>query len=352
MALITNANLKTFCDKLAAAWDLAFTAIGTKSGSPAAAGTVRAAVNNLQTAVLGIGDYEQSVDLLGPVNAALTAATGEAMFAWLAQLLQGLNYHLNARGREVAGSIIDLPSYLNYYNGGSGGALFSCLLCPEMRAVYGQLPGAPSLPAAGVMSPALQSDINSSAPNGMGTCTYSGTYTAGVGVTTGSYSAVSLVAEVHTAFASGTGAPTITVAGVSHLGDSTTTWGATWGSNNPSGALSGVTITPAITAMENASVVVSSSAGIVPGSVLTINKGLVDQELVVVTAVADGTHLTARFALAHSAGATIDGWDSIQLTSTPSGRRCVSVSGITIGLTGQTAGLVYLNGVQDRQPVG
>ncbi len=264
-------------------------------------------------------------------------------------MLSALDGHFASRGKQVDASILNTATYLSYYNGGSGGLAYSSMLVPELQAIWQQQPSAVALPPAGVMSPALQSDWNAALTHGMGSRAVGGSFTAGATVDTTQYSGVNLVAEVRVAFASGlVTAPTITVAGTDDTGATSTTWSVVPGDINPAGALSGLTITPAIVAYTKLSVTVSSSTGIVPGSVLTINKGLPDQEVVLVESVADGTHMLCAFKKAHAGGATIDGWNSYALAPSVGTRRCTHVSGITFTLHTHDAGTVQLNGCQDK----
>jgi hypothetical protein len=311
---------------------------------------VRKTIVNMLADMVALNDFEQEQDLSPPVNAALPRATAEAMFGWMTGLLQSLQTHCLTRGAEVAASIVGIPSFLSYYNGGSGGAAFANRLVPESQAIWKALFASTALPVAGVMSPALQPDLNSTYANGMGKITIGGSFTAGSSVDTTQYSEVLPVVEVLTGFASGTGAITVSFTGTDDQGNA-----ATWGpvsltGNNPAGALSGVTVTPALNAQARQTVALSGTTGIVTGSVLTINKNKPDQEVVVVESVGGG-NITAVFKLAHTSGATVDGWNSYPAgnASTGASRRCRSVSGITFPTTnGQTTGVVRIAGAQDR----
>jgi hypothetical protein len=350
MALISAANFLAYWDRLSAAWLQAFSVICSKTGG-ATTPSVRKTISNMLADMVALGDFEQEQDLPPAVNVALAKATGEFMYGWMGPVIQSLQGHCNSRGSEVAASIVDIPSFLNYYNGGSGGNAFANMLTPEAAAIWLAEFSPTALPAAGVMSPALQPDLNPTYTNGMGKITIGGSFTAGSSVTTATYSCVVPVLEVLTAFSGGSGAITAQIAGTDDQGNA-----ATWGpisltGNNPAGALSGVTVTNAITAMTKVSQLCSSSTGIVVGSVLTINKNLPDQEVVVVEAVADSTHFTAAMKKAHGAGATVDGWNSYLAgnASTGAGRRCQALTGITFPTTNsQTTGVVRVAGRQDR----
>jgi hypothetical protein len=105
-----------------------------------------------------------------------------------------------------------------------------------------------------------------------------------------------------------------------------------------------------IVGQKRQTVLVGSTTGIVAGTVLTVDAGLPTQEVIIVEAVGTGT-ITAVFQLAHTAGATLTGNQSYATTPSVSGRRLVSVSGITLTLSSHSAGAVRVCGRQDRVAV-
>jgi len=353
MSLITASNFLAYCDRLAAAYTQTKAGCGTSAGN-AANGTTRGTIANLLALVVGLADFDQENDLAANVNNALALANVENMFGPVAApLIAALNTHCAHHGLSVDASIASLQAFLAYYNGGGGAAKFANLVTPDFAQLFAATAG--TLAAGYVMSPAIQPDYTAAASaHGMGDRSVGGGFNAGDAVNTALYSEVPLVIEVLTAFANGTGHPTVTVTGVDDQGTAGVTWGPIdLGADNPAAALAGLTVTPAITAAARQTVAVSSSAGIVPYSVVTVNKGLPDQETVVVEAVPDGTRLAAVFTKAHAGGATIDGWTSFAAgnASSGSGRRCRQVTGITIGTTGHNAGKVRVAGGQPRVAV-
>lgn len=349
MALISVSNLQAYMDRLAAAWRETLRTMGTRSGT-AVQGTVRGTLTNLLTfATTSLDDYDQEYYLITPVNTALGRATAEIAFQYAKQAVDAVNDLMSAKGSTVASSIVDLSTFLTYYNGGSGGAVFSSRMTPECQTMHKALYGNAILPVAGVMSPGIHPDLDSAFTAAMGTKTVAGVFTAGNSVDTTLYSEVKPIIEVLTTFTGGAAAPTVTITGTDDLGASTT-WGPiTLTGNNPTGALTGITITPAVTIAARQTVAVSSATGIVAGSVLVINSGLSDQESVVVETVA-GTDITAVFRLAHGAGATVSGHASYAAGVAASGatRRLRAVTGITLGLSSHSAGTVRIAGQQDR----
>lgn len=349
MSLISTANAQAFCDHLAAVWANLLSACGSSAAAgawPAARGTL----TDLLTLTVGLADYQQEFDLIDACNTALAKGAAEVSSGYLLNVIQAMNNHVALRGPAVNSSVVDLPSFLTYYNGGGGGSKFSALVTPEFAALYKNLTKT-ALPAAGVMSPALQADWNATLTNSMATKIPGGAYTQGASVDTTQYSEVVPVVEVRTVVSGGSGAMTVTIAGTDDQGNAAT-WGpVTLTGNNPAAALSGLTVTNSIAAGSRASRLVSSSTGIVAGSVITVNKNKPDQELCVVESVADGTHITIACTLAHGAGATIDGWNSYAAgnASTGAGRRLRAVTGINFSLNGQNAGLITVAGAQDRR---
>jgi hypothetical protein len=369
MALITAANFAAYCDKIGAAYDLLNTALGTSAGG-AAVGNLQNILANANTLVAGLDDIQQ-VQALGQSIVSLQA-TGNAgcsvdsyMTTKLMPMFTALDKLCGSLGSTVSSTITNIDSFLKWYSSSAHGTLFTNQVTPSFNAAYAAVKAGKYLTTANggsgatlvgsVMSPAI--DSLHGAANGMGTCLHDGTFTDGAAVaqsaTVGnkSYSEVKLLAEVTTTFVGGTTAdPLITVTGVDHLGNTGQTWTGTFtmGSHNPAAAISQQTVSSgAITGQTSTTVTVGSTTGIVPGAWVYVNKGAPDQELVLVSAVPNGTTFTAVFLQSHASSAKIDGNNCVALTN-GSGRRCRDVTGITI--TGDTwsAGLVAINGIQDR----
>jgi hypothetical protein len=344
--LISTANLAKITDKLAYVYERMAANGGSAAFGSYVVGTNQYLLNQALSNVVGIGDYIMETDLGAGFYSGLNQSDRKSIATrTMGQALQAINQHLSLRGSAVDPTVRDLASYLNYYNGGNGGAAFSAMLHPQFGQLYADVAGA-ALPAAGLFQPSLH-PLLSSATNGIGKRAVGGSLTTGTAPDTTNYSAPLINAQVAVDFASGTGAPTVTVAGTDNTGATSTTWLGVFTGNNPAAAVS-TTITPAITAMTRATVAVASAAGIVPGSVLTVNAGLIDQEIITVEAVS-GSNVTAVFDKAHGAGAALTGNTTIQLAPSVSGRRLKTMSGITIGITGHTAGTVLVYGVLERQ---
>lgn len=352
MSLISVANLKTYSDILANIYNRMATNVGLVANVAApVVGNDQYLVDKLLDLVVGLADYQQINDLSSNIYAVLQKTDRKNRAKTLLTSLVGqLNDHCSARGSSVADSIVDLTSYLNYYNGGSGGLAFSSLMNPVFGDMYYDLFNT-RLPSNGLFHPGIHPTLDATYTNGMGIRAVGGSFTAGSAYnSTPLYAELAPLLEVTTDFADGTGAPTFTIAGTDNTGATSVTWTGTGAGNNPASALS-TTITPAVNAMAIQTVAFASGTGVQVGSVLTINSGLVDEEVIVVTGVSTND-ITAYFAKAHDAGAAVTGKTSIVLTPGTANRRLRSVSGITIGVTGHSAGAVRVIGIQDRSYAG
>lgn len=342
MALISVANLKNYTDKIAIAWETMQAVCGTISGDPVA-GTLRGLADNLEVLVAStMADYHQQADLGDNVNVFLNSAGVELILAKMGNAVTQLDSHCSNRGELVDGDIVSLATYLAYYNDASK---FSALLHPSFGEAWSYFKRADLDPSA-LFHPGIHPDLDSDYASGLGTRAVGGAFVAGGEVDTDTYSEVTLLAEVTVNFAGGGAPPTLSVSGTDDLGDAQT-WSATLDSNNPSAALA-TTLTEGYAAYTRGSVAVGSSAGMVVGSVLVVGAGTVNQEAVVVEAVPDGTHVTVAFRKAHGTGESVTGKRSYVLAPADAGRRCRSVSGLTIGISAHSAGTIRLIGVQDR----
>jgi hypothetical protein len=346
MSLISNANLKSASDKLAWAHDIIIANIGSVAAG-VVVGTSQWLVNAALSVALNSADFQQESDLNNPLYQSFLLANAEAASpAALKQAIAGLVSHCSNRGASVSATIADLISYLNYYNGGAGGAAYNCLLHPRFGDLYFAVQGA-RLPAAGLMQPAIHPFFTAAWVNGMGLRAVGGAFTAGQAYNA-LYTPPSLVCECTVNFGGGAAPPTVTVAGTDDQGALTTTWTGAFVGNNPTAALNQVVSSGAIGAFTRTTVTVPSTAGMVAGQAIQVNAGLVDQETTIVEVVNSGTTFTAVFKVAHGVNAAITGFTAIALAASVGTRRCQTVSGITININGHNAGTVRVCGVQDR----
>lgn len=253
--------------------------------------------------------------------------------------------HYGEHGSDVDSTIETLQTMLAYYNGGTGGVKYANMIDPYYSDLVYDLSEARPAEAWYYYGKAIHPLLNSTAVNGMATKDVAGTFTAGTAYDA-NYAELALLVEVVTDFTGGGAAPVISIAGVDGEASAATTWGVTLDSNNPVAAVS-TTITPAVAIMARQTVALASASGIVAGSVLTINSGLIDQEIIVVEVVA-GSDITAVFRKAHLAGAAVTGNRTYTATPSVALRRARSVSGITLTLSGHGAGKVRVVGRQDR----
>lgn len=347
MSLISTANMLKLTDYLGYQWKRILANADTVANNAApVAGSLQQEALNFQNTVIGLDDFEQESDMITDANAVFAKANAEAMAAYLRTGIQSLANHCTLRGGGVDVSIIDIATFLQWYNGGDGGAKFRSLVTPQFAALYLALIKA-NLPAVGVMSPGLHPTLTAGvSAHGMGDRAVGAGFTAGTGVNSSLYSEAVPVVEVTTDFAAGGAHPVILIAGVDDAGASTTTWSVTLNANNPTAAVS-TTITPAVTAMSRQTVALASTTGIVAGSVLVVNSGLVDQEVVVAESVGGG-NITATFQLAHAGGAAVTGNNTFATTPSVGGKQCRSVTNITITIDTHNAGKVRVIGAQPR----
>lgn len=350
--LISAANLLSSIDKIGNSWFL-LNQFLTQSTATLTVNTPTNALTNLLAVYAALNNPVQEVALLstnsvqggiGKVCADLIAP------AYAGACISDLSRHCTTSGVGVSATIVDLNSFLSYYNGGSGGNKFANPATYEFGILYQLIFGSLlSYPNAEWES--INSLWNATLyPNGFGKCTFNNTFTAGYAGLTGTWAEPLSIVQVTTSFSSGSATPIITVTGVDDTGSGATTWTYTFGSSNPSASISQQTISSgALTGQTVQTVTVGTTAGIVPGSIITINKNKADQEIVPVRVVPSGTTLTFACNQSHLASSTIDANTSGTLVSTPSGRRIRTVSGITCGGSGGwAAGVVQVAGGADR----
>jgi hypothetical protein len=351
--LITVANLLSAIDKIGNSWFLLNNFLTQSTVSPVTVNTPTNALSNLLTTYAALNNAVQEVALLSTnsvQNGIGKVCADQIAPAYAGALIADLSRHCTVSGVGVAASIVDLNTFLSYYNGGSGGNKFANPATYEFGYLYNLISGT-LLSYPNAMWESVNSLWNSTLyPNGFGKCTFNNTFTAGYTGLTGTWAEPLPIVQVTTSFSSGSAAPIITVTGTDDTGSGATTWTYTFGSSNPSASISQQTISSgALTGQTVTTATVGSTAGIVPGSIITINKNKADQEIVPVRAVPSGITLTFACNQSHNASATIDANTSGTLVSTPSGRRIRTVSGITCGGSGGwAAGVVQVAGGADR----
>lgn len=347
--LITADTLLSICDNLASVWIDVYPIFGTSSGS-AVTGTVRGTLAVMLATALNIDVYEPEIDLITPAHTTLGLGNTESALGFLGVMISALNAHCSNYGDTVDSTINDISTFLAYYSGGSGGSKFAKMVTPEFNTLYHASKGTYLSPSV-VMSPAIQPTLV--ANTDMGEITVGGSFVAGDDVDTAFYSEVVPAFEIQTNFAGGATDATATITGLDDEGNAVT-YGPTTltGGNNPVSALSGITLTAGVTTHARQTPTISSTTGIIAGSVLTINKDLVDEEVIIVESIGSGV-ITAVFRKAHSSGATVDGYTTTAagVASTGAGRRLRSVTNLALGLGTHASGKVRVVGTQDRAAV-
>lgn len=344
MPLISPANLQAYADHLAAMWEQLRPILGSINDVSPVAGTTRNLASLLLGVPVGSGDVDVEQDLDAPCNQVLQSTGIEAIMPWVQQALSSLGSHCQKRGSATNAAVVSLSTYLNFLN--ASGTPFASLLPPGFADLYAAVMQQ-TLPASSFFQRGMSPDLNAAAyPAGLGTRAVGGAFAAGATPDVAHYSEVLPLIVVTTTFVGGTAAPQVVLSGTDNLGNAAATWTLTLDANNPTSALA-TTITPAVLAQARQTVALASAAGMVAGSTLTINTGLPDQEVVVAEVVA-GNNVTAVFQKAHNAGAAV----AARRTYTPpiagGGLRLRSLAGITINITGHSAGAVRIDGRQDR----
>lgn len=350
MSLITTTNLKTLTDRYARIYHLLYPVFGDPDDADApVAPSAQYAADLALDLLTTIGDHEQISDMEPASYTAFTKANLRSGCGFLTNVLNAIGNHCGSRGSSVNAGINSLETYLEYYNGGDGGDRFNAMVCPGFADLW-YLLFRTRLPNEGVMSPAVHPDWDSAvAAAAMGSRAVGGAFTDGDDIDETIYSEVEPLVEITVNFAGGATDPVVAIAGVNQDGLTTTTWSVTLDSNNPASAVS-TTITPSVAAQARQTVALGSTSGIVAGSVLKVNSGLVDEEVIVVETVGGGS-ITAVFTKAHSAGAALTGKRTYAMTPSVVGDRCRDVTGITITVGTHSAGTVRITGKQDRVPV-
>lgn len=360
--LMTTTQFKSYADKLTRNYLKLLDLFGDPE-DPAADSLYKTASDLLDVSV-DSGEYDLETDLnaagrayLDSYDSSTSTSTAQSQAFGILSALDG---HLTNHGSEVDSTVSTVPTYIAYYNGAAGGtSLYDLQVASAFGSLYSSVIDT-DIGRYGVWAVSLTPWLTPAAANGMGSRATAGAFTAGTAIDAAEAPALLLV-EVTTAFSGGAAAPVVTIAGsddadvIARYADpdsttpagTSTTWSVTLDSNNPASAVS-TTITPAVTANARQTVAFGSVSGIVPGSVLKVNAGLIDEEVVVAEAVA-GSDVTAAFQKAHAAGAAVTGYRTYATTPSVTGARCQAVSNITFTLSGHAAGAVR---VVNRQPRG
>lgn len=345
MAIISQANVLTATDRMARVRSNLVSQLGLAANlSSPVVGTVQKTLDDLLNLIVNdVDDYEQQNDLNQPFFNARAAGDIESVQATILRAaVQALSDHCNQRGGAVDSSIIDLSTYFTYLNT----TKFTALVVPEFATLWNDIFNS-AIGAGNTMSPGLHPDLDSTvSANGMGSNTFADSYSDGDAVNTTLYSEVVPIIEITTSFSGGTAAPVFSIVGTDDTGVGTTTWDVTPGDTNPTSAIT-PTITPAVTAEARQTVALSATTGIVAGSVLTINSGSTDQEVIVVESVGGG-NITAVFKKAHSAGANITGKTCYATTPSVASRRLRDATDLNITISSHSAGAARIIGIQDR----
>jgi hypothetical protein len=162
------------------------------------------------------------------------------------------------------------------------------------------------------------------------------------------YGACVPTVEVVDDFTGGSAPPVITVTGDDAEGGSVVWTATVTGGNNPTGTTT-ATITPAITTPgARLTVAVSSLDGIVTGTVVKVNSGDTDEEVILVEEIDGGaTTITAVFLKSHIAGSGLTFHRTFTLTPATVTSRLRDVTDITI--TGDhVSGQIRVTGLPER----
>ncbi len=180
-------------------------------------------------------------------------------------------------------------------------------------------------------------------PNGFGKKTVGGSFTAGVTLDPLVTAPQRPIAVVTTNISGGSGLLSLVVAGTDDTGSTSTTWSGVFVGNNPTAAATLSNGSSDVLAAQLLQLTqLTTTAGVVPGSVLIVAGG--NTETIVVQEVPNTIYYSAFYAASHTANYTIAGNTSIVLIPSVAGRRMVSCSGITYTTNGHSGGVVQICG--------
>lgn len=349
MGLITNAQLEQVTDKLARLYAEFAYFVAPSSDLTTTTGTLLQATGNQLLAIIvaDSNNYEAQRDL----NAAFYTTTSALNAAELTNQLYGtalaaLNTHYAAESDEDG-----FAEYLLATNNPTGSLNTYDTLVDAWFQDWWTATNGTALDVESVMHKPIHPDWRGTTytnAQAMGSRAVGGSLTDGYAADA-AYGGVKPTVEVTAGFSGGGAAPTITVTGTDAEGASVVWTATVTGGNNPTSAVS-TTITPAVTtATARATVVVASLSGIVAGSVLKVNAGLVDEEVILVESIdAGAVTITAVFSKNHTAGAALTGKRTFVTTPATATSRLRDVTAITIGITGHAAGTVRVTGLPER----
>lgn len=351
MGLLTDTLMKSATDKLARIYAEFASFVTPSADLTLVTGTLLQAVaNNLLAVTVAQSDsYEAERDL----NAAFYNVAGklnaaEIMSNLFTSSLTAINTHYRSESATAG-----FAAYLLATNNPTGRlATYVTLVDAWFQDFWTYTQGV-ALDVESVMSKPIHPDFRGAYypdSKAMGQRAVGGAFSDGYACDA-AYGAVKPTVEVTTAFSGGAAPPTITVTGTDAEGNSVVHTATVTGGNNPTSAIA-TTITPAITtAAGRLTVAVGSTTGIVAGSILKVNSGLVDEEVILVESIAAGPTITAVFLKNHSAGAALTGKNTFLTTPGTAGRRLRDVTAITIGTSGHAAGTVRVIGPPERSPI-
>ena len=350
-ALLTDAQLESATDKLSRIYgEFAFFVTPSADLTVTTGTLLQAAANQLLAITVADSDsYEVERDL----NAAFyTVASGlnaaEMMSNLFATSLAALQTHYAAESDDGG-----LAEYLLATNNPTEALNIYVTLVDAWFQDFWTYVNGTALDSESVMTKPIHPDWRGTEytdVDAMGSRAVGGAFTDGYAVDS-AYGGCNLTVEVTADFSGGAGAPTITVTGTDAEGASVVWTATVTGGNNPTSAIA-TTITPAVsTAAARLTVAVGSTDGIVAGSVLTVNAGLVDEEVILVESIAGGPTITAVFLKNHSAGAALTGKRTFLTTPATATSRCRDVTGITITINGHATGTVRVTGLPERAAI-
>lgn len=348
MSVLPQTLLLQYADKVGAAWELILATYGSAANVTPPPGTVRRLLQDAIAIPVDNDDVEPQLDLNAATLAAFGLAAAESAAAFLKGATDALAAHAAARGPGLDASITSLATYLAYLNDAVTGTPWSALVAYSYGDLLFAVAGSrlePTLVLAPAISPLWNAVLY---PAGMATRAVGGALTDGAAVDLTAYAPVELLAVVTADFVGGTAPPTLTISGADSAG-AANTWNQALPGNNPVAAVA-TTITPPVLAWARQAVAVAAAAGIVRGSLLSVNAGLADQETVLVEDVT-GSNITAVFKKAHAAGAALTGLLTVAVTPPAAAVRCADVSNLVINVTGHSAGAVRVEGRMDRVAV-
>lgn len=354
MPLMTEQFMKDSTDKIARIVDEFTIIIGRTTDLDLITGvTMQCVANRLEDLSVNSDDYDIENSFNVPFRQVAGNIVANALFAAaFPDAVTAFEFHCQNFGSELDESVVSLASLLDYWNVTNDHPNYAHVLDPNFQDIWMYFNPDDPLPIESIYPRMIHPDWRGGFyPNAEAMYSYN---LVGPVLTDGYevgefYGAAQLVVEVTVDFAGGSAPPTITVTGTDDAGVSQTFTATVTGGNNPTSAVA-TTITPAIVGMTRQSFAVASVTGIVDGSVLTVNAGEPDEEVITIENVS-GLNLLAVFLKDHDAGATLTGKRTFLCPCTSSVgyvARCRDVTLVAVGITGHTAGAVRVIGTAER----